>query len=421
MILCLLGAMAGRARALFEELPQSAGTMALGNAWASSDDRDICHPNNPAALSPHPGWTATLGYFLPFGLQDLEAFSSCLSSGLRHWSLGFSLTTQGQDLYRESDIRTSVAKHYGRVLSLGLGLAVYQLNIKNYGSALTWGGDVGLRGRIQEQLALGLAARNINRPRLGDCRQGLPQSLDAGISYMPGEAASTHLQINLQKGWPMQFRVGQSIRLWRRLDIRVGYGAGPASASAGFGWNFGPYSFSYAVNTHPELGLSHGLTLSFARRKAQEQEESETPPAARAERIILNAAGPKELALLPGIGPKQAEDIIRLRDSLGGLVYLDQLLAVKGMTRGRLEKIAPWVDLEFGPQAPLTFPLDINQATAEDLAKLPGIGPRTAQDIVSYRQNHGPFKRVEQLMEVKGIGRKTFERIRDLVTAGKDE
>jgi len=59
--------------------------------------------------------------------------------------------------------------------------------------------------------------------------------------------------------------------------------------------------------------------------------------------------------------------------------------------------------------------ININTADAADLELLPGIGPALAQRIVDYRQTHGPFARVEDIMEVSGIGPGTFEKIRELI------
>jgi competence protein ComEA len=63
--------------------------------------------------------------------------------------------------------------------------------------------------------------------------------------------------------------------------------------------------------------------------------------------------------------------------------------------------------------------LDVNEASVEDLKTLPGIGDRTAQAIVEYRQKHGPFKRLEDLAEVDGIGEKTVEALRYRVAVGQ--
>jgi len=63
--------------------------------------------------------------------------------------------------------------------------------------------------------------------------------------------------------------------------------------------------------------------------------------------------------------------------------------------------------------------VNINTASAEELTALPGIGPSYAQRIVEHREKNGPFKRLEDLLNVRGIGDKTFERIRDRITVGK--
>jgi competence protein ComEA len=60
-------------------------------------------------------------------------------------------------------------------------------------------------------------------------------------------------------------------------------------------------------------------------------------------------------------------------------------------------------------------PFSINLAGAEELVLVPGIGEKTAQAIVSYRERHGPFPRLQSLLEVPGIGRHTFERMKDFL------
>jgi competence protein ComEA len=62
--------------------------------------------------------------------------------------------------------------------------------------------------------------------------------------------------------------------------------------------------------------------------------------------------------------------------------------------------------------------VDINTATLEQLDILPGIGPKTAQEIIDYRNANGPFARIENIMDVPGIGQATFGKIKDLITVG---
>ena len=76
------------------------------------------------------------------------------------------------------------------------------------------------------------------------------------------------------------------------------------------------------------------------------------------------------------------------------------------MTRSPLALLAP---------AELEGTLNINEASATQLEMLPGIGPVTAQKIVVYRQRH-PFADPLHLLRVKGVGRKTYNRIKPFLT-----
>ena len=63
--------------------------------------------------------------------------------------------------------------------------------------------------------------------------------------------------------------------------------------------------------------------------------------------------------------------------------------------------------------------IDLNQASAVQLESLPGVGEVTAARIVEYRRENGGFKKIEELMNVRGIGERSFLRLRPLVTVGQ--
>ncbi len=66
----------------------------------------------------------------------------------------------------------------------------------------------------------------------------------------------------------------------------------------------------------------------------------------------------------------------------------------------------------------VTGAININTATLEELDSLPGIGPAIGQRIIDYRTQHGPFRDIAEIQNVRGIGPATFERIKNLITVG---
>jgi competence protein ComEA len=65
--------------------------------------------------------------------------------------------------------------------------------------------------------------------------------------------------------------------------------------------------------------------------------------------------------------------------------------------------------------------LNLNAATLDQLETLPGIGRKVAERILEYRTKSGGFKKIEELMNVKGIGEKSFLKIKPLITVGKTD
>ena len=63
-------------------------------------------------------------------------------------------------------------------------------------------------------------------------------------------------------------------------------------------------------------------------------------------------------------------------------------------------------------------PVNLNTATEAQLVSLPGIGAKAAQRILEFRQKNGSFKKIEDLMNVKGIGEKNFLKLKPYITVG---
>jgi competence protein ComEA len=64
-------------------------------------------------------------------------------------------------------------------------------------------------------------------------------------------------------------------------------------------------------------------------------------------------------------------------------------------------------------------PVNINTATSEELQQVPGIGPATAEKILQMRKSYGLFKSVDDLLSIRGIGKKRLDKMRKYLTVGK--
>ena len=97
-----------------------------------------------------------------------------------------------------------------------------------------------------------------------------------------------------------------------------------------------------------------------------------------------------------------------------------------GGPAGRGDGPRVWVGCATDPGAPrdltgherrlLGLPIDVNRASAEDLALVPGLSPKLAAEIAAERARGGPFADVEDLLRVRGVGRARLERARPFLT-----
>lgn len=195
-----------------------------------------------------------------------------------------------------------------------------------------------------------------------------------------------------------------------------------------------------AAETTLHTGTRRTKTAS-AKRAGQAFQETRTAPESTtpaAETVTfpleLNAASAAELEQLPHIGAVLAERITVYRDQIGGFSNREQLLEVEGIGEATLYEIYDLLYLEYETfpepepepkpaEAPapaaaapaVTFPLDLNQATAAELEQIPEMQPELAEKIVAFRQQIQAFSSVYELLYVDGMTEAYFVQLRDYV------
>ncbi len=149
--------------------------------------------------------------------------------------------------------------------------------------------------------------------------------------------------------------------------------------------------------------------------------EATSPPTSPSGRVVVHVAGAVVRSGLVAVaGDARVADAI---EAAGGVVAgadPDALNLAARVVDGariyvpRLGEVVPSAYVDGTVAAPAA-PLDVNAADAGALDALPGIGPSLARAIVAYRDVHGPFRSVDDLLEVPGIGPTTLERFRSMV------
>ena len=208
--------------------------------------------------------------------------------------------------------------------------------------------------------------------------------------------------------------------------------------------------------SEPVLGDRPSIadSLLAAGDSAVEERERRDRPLAEGETLDPNVASAEELDRLPGVGASKALRIVREREENGPYASVEDLARVSGLGPRSVERLRPHLRVAggggggtaAGRRAPAARAgpaagvggetgggrkagdgrttaamvpgalVDPNRATAEELRALPGIGPVMAERIVAFRQQRGRFRKLEELMEVKGVGARTFARLKPLMT-----
>lgn len=149
---------------------------------------------------------------------------------------------------------------------------------------------------------------------------------------------------------------------------------------------------------------------------AYEKKEWDKPEKAVLSVLLLNEADSTSLEALPGIGPVYAQRIIKYRDQLGGYISLDQLKEVYGIDKNPeiLDVISPYLKVN----GQVLNRINVNKATWGELVKHPYINKNIANSIIAIREQHGPYKTVDEVSRSHLISAELFPKLKPYLTVG---
>ena len=177
------------------------------------------------------------------------------------------------------------------------------------------------------------------------------------------------------------------------------------------------------VAWRPSSSDRPATSLGAVRRSVEDtlaRAEEAGRPLAPGETIDLNRAGAVQLQRLPGVGPARAAAIVREREERGPFRAAADLARVPGIGPALVQRWAGAVRVSppagaggasmWAFEAPAR--VDLNRANPKELEHITGSGPALARRIVARRERVGRFSKLEELLEVPGIGPKTLEILR---------
>lgn len=251
------------ATAGFEDLIVGARYNSLAGAGvAMANDPEAIYVN-PAGLSQLDAFSTTLFYARPFGLKELSYGS--LSAVLPVHSISFGLAVQsfGNNVYKENTFSSGIAYQLTRHLMIGATIRYAYLAIHKYGSTGTVALDIGLLLNLSPKWKWGFSSRNLNRTKIGQNPESLPQIFQTGLSVKLVDRLRLNCDLYKDVRFPLDLRCGVEARLLQKLMLRIGFGSEPSRISGGIGLLLGKIRWDYAFYTHTDLGLTHQMSISL--------------------------------------------------------------------------------------------------------------------------------------------------------------
>ncbi|MCP9764367.1 hypothetical protein [Lacihabitans soyangensis] len=176
-------------------------------------------------------------------------------------NFGFSVDNFGDQYYHETRLGIAAAKKMDKV-SMGLKFSLMNNAVKEMSSRQTFLGEFGILAIPSKFFSIGLHVVNFTRAKLYDS-QALPTFINFGIGLNPSKKINISGQVDYPVGEKPFLKMGLNYQIKESLGLSAGINPNLNSVHLGLNLDIKKYKFSYAVSTHPNVGLSNHLTLAL--------------------------------------------------------------------------------------------------------------------------------------------------------------
>ncbi|WAC40254.1 hypothetical protein [Pedobacter sp. SL55] len=249
----------------FGQYNQGARLTAMGNASAAV--KDIWSLNaNPAGITSQKSPVAALNYARYLFGDELSEQSFAFVLPFNNNFAGVSINRYGISEFNEIKAGFGLAKSFGEDLSIGVKANVHQIKITNYGNATTFSVDAGVNYALSQQIGLGLYVNNPSSQayKATNAETYIPTAVHLGATYTPSNKLI--LAATISKDFERKFDVGVGVdyKFYELLSLRGGLSAKPFKQYFGIGLNYQKLIMDIAVESHPQIGYTPQIGLSYA-------------------------------------------------------------------------------------------------------------------------------------------------------------
>jgi len=359
--------------AAFEFKPPSARPIGMGGAFTGLANDLSAIDYNPAGLRLLPGFQFSSTYTNLYGVDGLNYTQLKLAYPITGYgTAGLLFSDFGPPEYKEQIFIFSHGIGLAEGIIFGYNLKSMSVKIQEYGRDAAFGLDVSLLARISDDLGLGACAKNINEPDISKGHEKIGEAFLSGLYYRPLQGLNFAFDIEKVIDRQVALHIGTEFRLADFLAIRTGLSTNPSDYSFGLGVNYGVFCFDYGYLSHPTLDGLHVVSLSV-----KFGGEQEAP-----------------LKFMPKIDKNKKPKTLRRRQDETSEEPESEEPSMPGQK------------------------VNINTASEEELSGLPSVSKSLAKAIKGYREANGPFKSIEDIMNVPRMSKRAYSKIESMITAG---
>jgi competence ComEA-like helix-hairpin-helix protein len=342
----------------------------LCNANAAADDNVVSVYYNPAGLFKIPKASFYFSNTKLYGIDELLSNTICFSAGVKHLGkIGLLYNNFGFDLYKENLIKFVYANSIKERISFGIGVNSLSVDIKNYRSKSFPSIDLGVLAEVDNKVLLGFYIKNFDLPKIAD-DEIVSQTIVVGSKITPVKDVSTYIDVVKNTEQDVFAKIAEEVSLNIIENFITIFRCGVETAT-----KYKPAKYAVGLGLGYKIGSSE-IIIDYSY-------------------LLSTVLGGQHLVSLNiNFGEKEK-------------IFFEEKQEISGTKKRKTELPSK--------------PININTATAQELAQLPGIGPSTAQKIVEYRQQIGKFTSIEQLLDVPRVGTLTLQRITPYITLGEEE